>query len=542
MKKVLIFLCLFAAVLSLCGCGTKVPEKPEISSPAAEAGEPSPPEMPAAPELSEFSFGLDRMSAHLNPWQYGGSDPWLHAQVYESLLYSPDGDPESIRGCLAESREKSEDGLIWTFRIREGVTFTDGTVCDAEAIAASWEYALTCDLAGTEFAKHNVLSWQAEGNLLTITLSAPCPLFETWLCGTDAAVLSPEALALWGPDDPRGAVGTGPYLVEEFDAQDGRAVLAANENYYLPERAPGIGRIDLRYYQQKTWDGSSYPLLDALLAGEIDGAVFSWDAEIYSRLTEDYSGGVTALKGGSSPIWLNPGCAQSLQTIEVREALCRFIDLEALNDALYMGLGTVQDSLWAEGTPCYLPDSDFYYDPEEGTELLASVGLTPGMISLSQQLSADDRALENIYSQLETAGFSVELSYYTPEMSATPLMGGNWNFSVSGLNYCGFHPNAPWEFCLPEGALLRCCYQDLYDPELYSLMQEKYGAMNSAACWEELVAQSRELTKLVQDDFGALPGVQPPFIAVLGEDFTGAVYISGADGIPYLRYNSLRSA
>ncbi len=545
MKKLLIFLILVAMALPLCACGTdasRTPQSPEPSSVPVEADVPSAPAEPEEQKISGLNYGLYRMSEHLNPWRYGGSDPWLHAQVYESLLYSPEGDPDDIRGCLAESWEHSEDGLTWTFRIREGVTFTDGTICSAEAIAASWEYALTCDQAVMEFSWHNVLSWKAEGDLLTVTLSAPSALLETWLCGTDAAVLSPEAIALWGLDDPRGVVGTGPYLVEEFNVEESRAALAANENYYLPERAPGVMRVNLQYYSQKTWDGSFSPLLDALLAGEIDGAVFSWDASNYLRLKEGYSGTVTAIAGGSSPIWLNPGHSEYLQTFEVRQAMCRLIDLQSMNDELYMGLGTVQNSIWAAGSPCYVPDSSFYYDPNEGFELLASVGVSPHMVQLSQQISTDDRMLEKIYSQLRDSHFDIELSYYTDEWSTTPIMSGEWNFTVTGFSYCNFRPDAPWGFCLPQGALIKCCCQDIYDPRLYSVMLEKYEQLNSAARWEELAGLGRELTELVQDDFGALPGVQPPFIAALSEDFTGAVYVSGPDGTPYLQYNSLRLA
>jgi ABC-type transport system substrate-binding protein len=69
-------------------------------------------------------------------------------------------DPTDIRGCIAESWEHSYDYLTWTFQIRDGVMFHDGTVCDAPAVASSWNFYNVASPAS--FGNLNMVSWVAK--------------------------------------------------------------------------------------------------------------------------------------------------------------------------------------------------------------------------------------------------------------------------------------------------------------------------------------------------------------------------------------------
>ena len=64
------------------------------------------------------------------PWN-ATADQWLLKNIYEGLVYCYMGRPDDIRPLIAESWHVSNDLLTWTFKIREGIKFTDGTFCDA---------------------------------------------------------------------------------------------------------------------------------------------------------------------------------------------------------------------------------------------------------------------------------------------------------------------------------------------------------------------------------------------------------------------------
>ncbi len=82
-----------------------------------------------------------------DPRASSGDEPLFLANLYEPLLYvNPPGSAEPYTPCLATSWEVSDDGLTWTFNLREGVTFHDGEPFNSEAVKASIESTLELDL------------------------------------------------------------------------------------------------------------------------------------------------------------------------------------------------------------------------------------------------------------------------------------------------------------------------------------------------------------------------------------------------------------
>ena len=82
-----------------------------------------------------------------DPRASSGDEPLFLANLYEPLLYvNPPGSAEPYTPCLATSWEVSDDGLTWTFRLREGVTFHDGTPFTSAAVKSTIESTLDLDL------------------------------------------------------------------------------------------------------------------------------------------------------------------------------------------------------------------------------------------------------------------------------------------------------------------------------------------------------------------------------------------------------------
>ncbi len=447
--------------------------------------------------------------------------------VYEGLVYRYMNDPEDIRGLIAENWSASDDLCTWTFRIREGVFFTDGTVCDANAVAESWE------MTGENcfFANANIESWEVVDDLeLVIHLSSPCAWFESTLA--DRMVVSPSAVRQYGLESPKACVGTGPYYIETYDVNKDQAVLKANRQYYLPEHYPCIETVNLF-----TEDPSV--MISKLSSGELTnaGTVFTRSNYNLDSVRGTDPDGVAVAYKNESAVWLSPRGFDKFAIKEVREAMCRLADFEAINGELYGGEGLVMDSIWPRGTIGYLPTEDLRHNVDEGLELLASVGLGIEDISFTSycDLTDSDAVLYGIAGQLEALGADITLTYRHPAASFS-----NWDEPwaiIRGLSL--FRITDPYnsffayEYDLPDLLAktfgsdtypFRHFWQDMYDSELYELMHAEYEAMNSATAWDELEEHFENITACAQKDHSAIGGVQPPVWLYLDSGFKNGVW------------------
>ena len=167
---------------------------------------------------------------------------------------------------LAESWDVSDDGLVWTFKIREGVKFHDGTVCDANAVAWSLNWTLEQDVETFAFYLYNFEEIVAlDDTTLQVTLSSPVGNMEYLLM---YVWIMPESV--WGEmdydammefEDLSAAIGTGPYILKEWSEGE-YLILEANKDYW--RTTPVIDQII--YHEYATEDA----VVQALLAGEID--------------------------------------------------------------------------------------------------------------------------------------------------------------------------------------------------------------------------------------------------------------------------------
>lgn len=167
---------------------------------------------------------------------------------------------------LAESWTVSDDGLVWTFKIREGVTFHDGTPCTAEDVAWSLNWTIENQIETFSFYLTNFQEIVAlDETTLQVTLSEPVGNMEYLLM---YVWILPRSV--WGEmsyddilefEDIAAGIGTGPYRLTEW-VEGEYLVLEANENYW--RGMPEIDRIVWREFA--TEDAT----VQALLAGEID--------------------------------------------------------------------------------------------------------------------------------------------------------------------------------------------------------------------------------------------------------------------------------
>jgi peptide/nickel transport system substrate-binding protein len=241
MKRFTLFVSLiivFSVILSACGGGAAQPAAPATEpavteAPAAQMPTEAPTEAPAAgPLVLKYAS-----SANITTWDPIASfstEAAYMANIYEQLLrVNAPGSAEPYTPLLAESWDKSDDGLVWTFHLRPNVKFHDGEPMNAAAVVKSIELAK--EKAGASFIWLPLASVEAVDDMtVKFTLSYAQPL-ELILGSEYAAyIVSPKALDAAAADENYWSAGvdagTGPYMIESYTA-DQELVLTQNPEY-----------------------------------------------------------------------------------------------------------------------------------------------------------------------------------------------------------------------------------------------------------------------------------------------------------------------
>ena len=170
-----------------------------------------------------------------DPVKSFSTEAFYLANLYEPLLWiNAPGAEEPYTPALATEWSVSEDGLTWTFKIREGVTFHDGEPLTADAVVQSIEAAK--DHAGASFIWLPLESVTATDPMtveMKLSYAAPMDLVASSLYG--AWIVSPKALAAVAADETYFEAGidagTGPYTIESY-TPDSEVLLTANEGYW----------------------------------------------------------------------------------------------------------------------------------------------------------------------------------------------------------------------------------------------------------------------------------------------------------------------
>jgi peptide/nickel transport system substrate-binding protein len=211
---------------------TEAPAEEPTEAPAEEPTE-APEEEPMAPNVLNVAG-----TANITTWDPIASfstEARYMANFYEGLLrVNPPGSDEEFTPLLAESWEVSDDGLSWTFHLREGVTFHDGEPLTAEAVKASIEAA--ADHAGASFIWAPLESVEVIDDL-TVQINTSYPARVDLIAGSTYAawIVSPKALEAAAADEAYFEAGieagTGPYMLESY-IPDQEVLMAAYEDYW----------------------------------------------------------------------------------------------------------------------------------------------------------------------------------------------------------------------------------------------------------------------------------------------------------------------
>ena len=324
--------------------------------------------------------------------------------LYDTLVQYREATTDLEPG-LAETWQRSADGLIWTFQLRQGVQFHDGTPFDADAVVFSLTRPLALFPNFHEQFIDQIIA--LDPFTVQIQLKAPYAPFISTLAGTTFSIVSPVAVQSFGADFGNNPVGTGPFKFVTWDRDD-KITLAANNQHWTGR--PALDRLIFRSIPNNTdrlgelQQGSIHvmdlPSPDAipLIQGDPGFEIF---------IQPSLNIGYLALNMEKPPF----------DNLKVRLAINHAINKTEIVERLYQGLGIpaknpIPPTLWSYDDSI----EDYAYDPELAKQLLAEAGYPDGFettlwaLPVPRPYIPDGMALaEAIRSDLQIIGVAAEI-------------------------------------------------------------------------------------------------------------------------------------
>jgi peptide/nickel transport system substrate-binding protein len=339
-----------------------------------------------------------------------GLDPTISAPVairevtwgnlYEGLVtIDKDG---KIKPLLASEWTVSPDGLTYTFKLRPGVKFHNGTPFDSSIVKFSLDRARAPDSTNAQKQFFEPIASVETPDPLTavIKLKHPAGLFVYWLGWGDAVMIDPKTVAT-NKTEP---VGTGPFKFKEWE-RGNRVVLVKNEDYW-EKGVPKLSSVTFRFI------GDPQAQAAALRAGDIDAFPNFTAPELFGEFQKD-----TRFKTviGATPRKLVAALNNEkppLDNVQVRQALMSAIDRKAVIEGAFSGYGAPIGSHFAPTDRGYIDLTGVLpYDPKKAKSLLAEAGYPNGFtITIkAPQMSYTTRASEVMQAMLADVGVKLNI-------------------------------------------------------------------------------------------------------------------------------------
>ena len=341
--------------------------EPTAAAPAMAAASPtSAPPQPAAVEQT-LVLASGRNLGPGNPHDYSTS------MVVLDLLYEPlvrYGSNGEIVPALAESWEISDDGLTWTFNLRQGVTFHDGTPFDAEAAKWNLERWVGSDRHSWLPTTTRISSVETpDQSTVVLTLSEPYyPAMQDLTLVRPVRFLSSSAVD--GAGEFASPIGTGPWKVESLS--DTRARLVRNEAYWGEQ--PKLDEIVIEVILD------SQTRMAALLSDEVDiaGGEYLGGISLESLPVLERNDDVRILSGnGITTFYISTQFAAApLDDVQVRRALNHAIDRVGIARDLFGDKADPAQHLLPDNIPYVtIAGADRYeHNPDQAKALLTEAG------------------------------------------------------------------------------------------------------------------------------------------------------------------------
>ncbi len=483
----------------------------------------------------------------LNPHMYSPNQMFAQAMVYEPLVRFATGG--KVIPWLAEKWTISSDGKVYTFTLRKGVTFTDGTPFNAEAVKKNFEAIL----ANRE--RHKWLEFVAQidtfeaVNELTFKLTmknAYYPALQELCLIRPMRFMSPAAMPEDGNTSKgiKKAVGTGPWVLVETKKGE-YDLFERNETYWgvkpkfkkilikvIPDpntRAVALqtGEIDLIY--GAAGHGSGQLSMDAFER-------FAKDPQYVTAVSQPLATRVLAVNSKRGPT----------ADLNVRKAIQHAVNKAALVNAVFYGIEKLADTLFAPDTPySNLGLKTFVYDPVQAAKLLDQAGwkqASAGSIRTKdgQELAIDlcfvgndaqQKAIaEVIQGDLKKVGIMINLVGEEPDSNQNRQKTGEFGMI---FNETWGAPYDPHSFCSSMRAPSHADYQAQSGLPMKAVIDAKISQVLLSTKEEERQDLYKYILTTLHEQAVYLPLTYMTGVIVHKKDIKGAVYGATKYEIPF---------
>jgi len=480
MKKVITTLLAVSMVFGLCACGSN-----EATDPAPESGQAAEAEAPAESTEQPAAAGEAKDTVILatsgEPYRFfaqgsqscAGDDNLVLSNIYDCLLFlEPDG---SLSPALAESYDVSEDGITYTFHLRQGVKFHNGEEMTAEDVKMTFDTGAAGPIGSALFVNYDSCEI-IDDYTVEIKLTSPYAAFPYGVASRIGGIICKSYYDEVGEDGYYSApVGTGPYKFVEYVKGD-HTTLTANDDYW--RGAPAVKNVVIQTVadtntqilglQNGDYDVVRDPAIDVCLRLNDDPNV-SW-------AKENSVGRVT--------MYMNSWDAGPGQDINFRKAIQAAVNKDDVNEAMYSGEADILDiDVCASYGGC--PDPGTYqvaeYDLEAAKQYLADSDYDGSEWAiLVQQGSRYENGAKVIQAQLMAIGINCVVdakdnaTYMETYMDRTwdAIIADNLSSLVDADSMMTYHSMDSWWDPAVQGSAR--------DPEIWELIQEGRATQGDA--------------------------------------------------------------
>jgi len=318
---------------------------------------------------SDVTIGMVLEPPHLDPTAGAAAaiDEVVYANVFEGLTRIDQ--TGAVQPSLATSWIISDDGVTYTFALKSGATFHDGTSFDADDVVFTFDRARADDSTNAQkgiFAPiTSVIA--IDPSTVEIKIAQPQGDFLFNIGRGDAVIVAPES----AKNNQANPIGTGPFKFVRWD-QGSRVILEKNAEY---TGTPA-------HMKKATFVFISDPnaAQNAMLAGEVDGFANFPAPEALSIFESDPRYQVVRGSTEGETILSTNNAKAPFNDVRVRQAIAHALDRQAIIDGAMFGYGTPIGTHFAPHHPFYVDLLDTYpRDIEKAKALLSEAGFPDGI-------------------------------------------------------------------------------------------------------------------------------------------------------------------
>jgi peptide/nickel transport system substrate-binding protein len=340
-------------------------------------------EAPEEPEeiVGGYAQGEDFLT--LDPAIGMAMEMVLFTNLYEGLTYTPEYDTQTALPLLATSWESSDDLMEWTFHLREGVTFHDGTEFTAEAVKYSFERTLRMAQGGSYILDpiaHEGAIEVVDDHTVKFHCAYPAPMDVIGGSAYAAWIFSPTTTEENAGDSEDwfnlgNDAGTGPYMIDSFE-RGRRLIMKKYEDYWVDWKPGSFDRVFFDVVED------SVVLQQMIESGETD---LTWGLPAENRPLLEAREDINIVEEKTFIVGYIPinTTHPPLDIKEVRQALAYSFPYDDYINIILDGFGIqayslIPEGAWGRCDTCF----QYYQDLDKAAELLEEAGFPGGGFDL----------------------------------------------------------------------------------------------------------------------------------------------------------------